>query len=101
MPVGRCLVCRSCAASPRRGSPAAGFRSPVGADHFSLLARRKVTKKPPAQPGQGWELCAVVVVLAGPPRDLARLRRASDRLSALGSLFFAGPKKSNQKKRPA
>ena len=40
------------------------------------------------------------VVLAGRLRDWARLRRAFDRLSALESLFFAGPKKSNQKKWP-
>ena len=43
----------------------------------------------------------VSLALVGRFRDWARLRRASDRLSALGSLFFAGPKKSNQKKWPA
>ncbi|WP_211259176.1 hypothetical protein, partial [Dyella japonica] len=64
---------------------------------LASFARHSCEGRRSFQQPNGWSSSFVSLRLS-PYRDLARLPRASGLLPEAGSLFFACPKKSNQKK---
>ena len=84
---------------PQGCSPAAGFRCPASA--WSLLFTGSLPRMCSPAAGLRFPAGTWITSLCWLPfRQGARLRRASERLPASGSLLFAGPKRSNQEKWP-